>query len=175
MTQFVVAVMALPNRKSFAKQWHARDRVKDYWEAVLTWCNYQHPHDGFRRWELQRTHAFATDYSCWSLKEVMYLLTTHLVGSALSDPISVMHPVWTDWQAPFTDWLTRGSYQMDIWYAGRTETELPSKGTNYQYVKKTLSRRGKVVPGYSHAVLRKTDPRWFTAQMEFGKSIYAGW
>jgi citrate synthase len=34
-------------------------------------------------------------------------------------------------------------------------------------VKKTLSE-GKVVPGYGHAVLRKTDPR-FTAQMEFGK------
>ena len=27
---------------------------------------------------------------------------------------------------------------------------------------------GKVVPGYGHAVLRQTDPR-FTAQMEFGK------
>ena len=34
-------------------------------------------------------------------------------------------------------------------------------------MKKTLSE-GKVVPGYGHAVLRKTDPR-FTAQMEFGK------
>jgi len=34
-------------------------------------------------------------------------------------------------------------------------------------VKKTLAE-GKVVPGYGHAVLRKTDPR-FTAQMEFGK------
>ena len=36
--------------------------------------------------------------------------------------------------------------------------------------KKILSdlNAGKVVPGYGHAVLRKTDPR-FTAQMEFGK------
>jgi citrate synthase len=34
-------------------------------------------------------------------------------------------------------------------------------------VQKTLSA-GKVVPGYGHAVLRKTDPR-FTAQMEFAK------
>lgn len=32
---------------------------------------------------------------------------------------------------------------------------------------KTL-KEGKVVPGYGHAVLRKTDPR-FTAQMEFAK------
>ena len=34
-------------------------------------------------------------------------------------------------------------------------------------MKKTLAE-GKVVPGYGHAVLRKTDPR-FEAQMEFGK------
>jgi citrate synthase len=46
-------------------------------------------------------------------------------------------------------------------------TESPSKEQIADYVKKTLSE-GKVVPGYGHAVLRKTDPR-FTAQMEFGK------
>jgi citrate synthase len=45
--------------------------------------------------------------------------------------------------------------------------ELPSREQIAEYVKKTLSD-GKVVPGYGHAVLRKTDPR-FTAQMEFGK------
>ena len=46
-------------------------------------------------------------------------------------------------------------------------TELPTKEQIGEYVKKTLSE-GKVVPGYGHAVLRKTDPR-FEAQMEFGK------
>jgi len=45
--------------------------------------------------------------------------------------------------------------------------EIPSKQQIEDYVKKTLSE-GKVVPGYGHAVLRKTDPR-FSAQMEFGK------
>jgi citrate synthase len=45
--------------------------------------------------------------------------------------------------------------------------EVPSKQQIEEYVKKTLGE-GKVVPGYGHAVLRKTDPR-FTAQMEFGK------
>jgi citrate synthase len=47
------------------------------------------------------------------------------------------------------------------------KTESPTKEQIGEYVKKTLSQ-GKVVPGYGHAVLRKTDPR-FTAQMEFGK------
>jgi citrate synthase len=46
-------------------------------------------------------------------------------------------------------------------------TDAPSKDQIAEYVRKTLSS-GKVVPGYGHAVLRKTDPR-FTAQMEFGK------
>ena len=45
-------------------------------------------------------------------------------------------------------------------------TESPTKEQIEEYVKKTLAS-GKVVPGYGHAVLRKTDPR-FTAQMEFG-------
>jgi citrate synthase len=49
--------------------------------------------------------------------------------------------------------------------------DLPSKEQIETYVKKTLSE-GKVVPGYGHAVLRKTDPR-FTAQMEFGKKHMA--
>jgi citrate synthase len=44
---------------------------------------------------------------------------------------------------------------------------LPSKEQIEQYVNKTLAE-GKVVPGYGHAVLRKTDPR-FEAQMEFAK------
>lgn len=46
-------------------------------------------------------------------------------------------------------------------------SESPTKEQIAEYVKKTLSE-GKVVPGYGHAVLRKTDPR-FEAQMEFGK------
>ena len=47
------------------------------------------------------------------------------------------------------------------------KTDAPSKEQIKEYVEKTLAE-GKVVPGYGHAVLRKTDPR-FTAQMEFGK------
>jgi len=49
--------------------------------------------------------------------------------------------------------------------------DLPTAEQIETYVKKTLSE-GKVVPGYGHAVLRKTDPR-FTAQMEFGKKHMA--
>jgi citrate synthase len=44
----------------------------------------------------------------------------------------------------------------------------PSKQQIEDYINKTINE-GKVVPGYGHAVLRKTDPR-FTAQMEFAKT-----
>ena len=43
----------------------------------------------------------------------------------------------------------------------------PTESQMEEYVWKTLNR-GKVVPGYGHAVLRQTDPR-FTAQLEFGR------
>ena len=46
--------------------------------------------------------------------------------------------------------------------------EIGSEVTNDQltkYIKDTLSA-GRVVPGYGHAVLRKTDPR-YTCQQEF--------
>jgi citrate synthase len=44
---------------------------------------------------------------------------------------------------------------------------VPTKEQIKEYVLKTMDE-GKVVPGYGHAVLRKTDPR-FLAQMDFAK------
>lgn len=43
--------------------------------------------------------------------------------------------------------------------------ESPSRDALEKFVWKTL-KSGKVVPGYGHAVLRKTDPR-YTCQREF--------
>ena len=45
------------------------------------------------------------------------------------------------------------------------DTEEPNDEQIAEYVKTTLEE-GRVVPGYGHAVLRQTDPR-FTAQQEF--------
>jgi len=45
------------------------------------------------------------------------------------------------------------------------DTDTPTDEQVAEYVKKTLEE-GRVIPGYGHAVLRKTDPR-FTAQEEF--------
>ncbi len=92
---------------------------------------------------------------------------THLVGSALSDPYLSFAAGMNGLAGPL-----HGLANQEVikWiYDMREElgVETPSKEQIEEYVKKTLSE-GKVVPGYGHAVLRKTDPR-FTAQMEFGK------
>ena len=93
--------------------------------------------------------------------------TTHLVGSALSDPFLSFAAGMNGLAGPL-----HGLANQEVikWIFEMRETlgvDLPSKDQISEYVKKTLSE-GKVVPGYGHAVLRKTDPR-FTAQMEFGK------
>ena len=92
---------------------------------------------------------------------------THLVGSALADPYQSFAAGMNGLAGPL-----HGLANQEVvkWiYEMREElgVELPTADQISAYVKKTLSE-GKVVPGYGHAVLRKTDPR-FTAQMEFGK------
>ncbi|MFM7055040.1 MAG: citrate/2-methylcitrate synthase, partial [Bacteroidota bacterium] len=48
---------------------------------------------------------------------------------------------------------------------------VPTKEQISDYIKRTLAD-GRVVPGYGHAVLRKTDPRYI-AQQEFAKANMA--
>lgn len=93
--------------------------------------------------------------------------TTHLVGSALADPYLSYAAGMNGLAGPLhglaNQEVIKWIYEMQI----KLGTESPSQEQIVAYVKETLES-GKVVPGYGHAVLRKTDPR-FTAQMEFGK------
>ena len=93
--------------------------------------------------------------------------TTHLVGSALSDPYLSFAAGMNGLAGPLHGLANQEVIKWILELRLELNTELPSKEQIVDYVKKTLSE-GKVVPGYGHAVLRKTDPR-FTAQMEFGK------
>ena len=93
--------------------------------------------------------------------------TTHLVGSALSDPYLSFAAGLNGLAGPLHGLANQEVIKWIFDMQKEIGTELPSKEQIEEYVKKTLSE-GKVVPGYGHAVLRKTDPR-FTAQMEFGK------
>jgi len=93
--------------------------------------------------------------------------TTHLVGSALSDPFLSFAAGMNGLAGPLHGLANQEVIKWIFEMRTALGVELPSKEQVAEYVKKTLSE-GKVVPGYGHAVLRKTDPR-FTAQMEFGK------
>ena len=93
--------------------------------------------------------------------------TTHLVGSALSDPYLSFAAGMNGLAGPLHGLANQEVIKWILELRKELNTDLPSQEQIVAYVKKTLSE-GKVVPGYGHAVLRKTDPR-FTAQMEFGK------
>ncbi len=93
--------------------------------------------------------------------------TTHLVGSALSDPYLSYAAGMNGLAGPLHGLANQEVIKWIFEMQEKLDTDLPTKEQIAQYVKETLEG-GKVVPGYGHAVLRKTDPR-FTAQMEFGK------
>jgi citrate synthase len=93
--------------------------------------------------------------------------TTHLVGSALSDPYLCLAAGMNGLAGPLHGLANQEVIKWIFELRSELKTETPTKEQIAEYVQKTL-QEGKVVPGYGHAVLRKTDPR-FTAQMEFGK------
>jgi citrate synthase len=93
--------------------------------------------------------------------------TTHLVGSALSDPYLSYAAGMNGLAGPLHGLANQEVIKWIFEMREKLGTECPTNEQIAQYVKDTLAA-GKVVPGYGHAVLRKTDPR-YTAQMEFGK------
>jgi len=92
---------------------------------------------------------------------------THLVGSALSDPYLSFAAGMNGLAGPLHGLANQEVIKWIFEMQEELGTEEPTRDQIAGYVQKTL-KEGKVVPGYGHAVLRKTDPR-FTAQMEFGK------
>ena len=93
--------------------------------------------------------------------------TTHLVGSALSDPYLSYAAGMNGLAGPLHGLANQEVIKWIFEMQESLGTDAPTSEQIANYVQATLSS-GKVVPGYGHAVLRKTDPR-FTAQMEFGK------
>lgn len=89
---------------------------------------------------------------------------THLVGSALSDPYLSYAAGMTGLAGP----LHGLANQEVLRWIVDVKSQLgdsPTKEELTDFVWATL-KGGKVVPGYGHAVLRKTDPR-YTCQREF--------
>ncbi|RMX57500.1 hypothetical protein pdam_00005771 [Pocillopora damicornis] len=90
--------------------------------------------------------------------------TTHLVGSALSDPYLCLAAGMNGLAGPLHGLANQ---EVLIWTTNMLKDvgDNPSTEKVREYVWNTLSG-GQVVPGFGHAVLRKTDPR-YTAQREF--------
>jgi citrate synthase len=93
--------------------------------------------------------------------------TTHLVGSALSDAYLSYSAGMNGLAGPLHGLANQEVVKWILAMQKSIGSETPTAEQITAYVQKTLAD-GKVVPGYGHAVLRKTDPR-FTAQQEFAK------
>ncbi|KAM8707644.1 hypothetical protein ACLKA7_014730 [Drosophila subpalustris] len=90
--------------------------------------------------------------------------TTHLVGSALSDPYLSFAAGLNGLAGPLHGLANQ---EVLVWLSKlqKEAGKNPSEKQLQDYIWKTL-KSGQVVPGYGHAVLRKTDPR-YTCQREF--------
>ena len=136
--------------------------------------------DGMLDWSGNFAHMLG--YEDESFKELMRLYltihadheggnvsahATHLVGSALSDPYLSFAAGMTGLAGPLHGLANQEVIRWIEEMCKELNSEQPTKAQIADYIHKTLVE-GKVVPGYGHAVLRKTDPR-FTAQMEFAK------
>lgn len=92
--------------------------------------------------------------------------TGKLVGSALSDPFLAYGAALNGLAGPLHGLANQ---EVLIWLQrlqGKIGDE-PSDEAIKEYIWSTL-KAGQVIPGYGHAVLRKTDPRYM-AQREFAQ------
>lgn len=90
--------------------------------------------------------------------------TCHLVGSALSDPYLSYAAAMNGLAGPLHGLANQ---EVLVWIQ-KSKKELgdnPSDDQVREFIWKTL-KSGQVLPGYGHAVLRKTDPR-YVVQREF--------
>ena len=91
--------------------------------------------------------------------------TSHLVGSALSDAYLSFSAGMNGLAGPLHGLANQEVVRWLLSMQNDLGGGLPSRDQIAQYVQKTLDS-GNVIPGFGHAVLRKTDPR-YTAQREF--------
>ena len=91
--------------------------------------------------------------------------TAHLVGSALSDAYLSFSAGMNGLAGPLHGLANQEVVRWLLTMQKDLGGGLPSRDKIADYVQDSLNN-GKVIPGFGHAVLRKTDPR-YTAQREF--------
>ncbi len=97
--------------------------------------------------------------------------TAHLVGSTLSDVYYSYGAAMNALAGPLHGLANQEVIKWIFEMVDDLKTRKPTKEQIENYIKDTLNK-GKVIPGYGHAVLRKPDPRFY-AQMQFSKRYLA--
>jgi citrate synthase len=96
--------------------------------------------------------------------------TTHLVASSLSDIYYAASAGLSGLAGPLHGLANQECLGWLLEVRDKCGECSYDKSALRQFAWDTLNN-GQVIPGYGHAVLRKTDPR-FTAQLEFGKKYF---
>jgi citrate synthase len=91
--------------------------------------------------------------------------TTHLVGTALSNPYYSFAAGMNGLAGPLHGMANQEVMNWLEHLIKDIGTDRPSKAQIKEYAENTI-KQGRVIPGYGHAVLRKTDPR-FSEQLDF--------
>jgi citrate synthase len=93
--------------------------------------------------------------------------TGHLVASSLSDIYLSISAMINGLAGPLHGLANQEVLRWLQEFETRMDGQMPSEDEMRQFVWDTLNS-GQVIPGYGHAVLRKTDPR-YTIQREFSQ------
>ncbi len=91
--------------------------------------------------------------------------TTHLVATALSDAYYSFSAGMNGLAGPLHGLANQEVLRWIQGVMAKMDGRIPSEDEMKKFLWDTLNS-GQVIPGYGHAVLRKTDPR-YTSQMEF--------
>ncbi|KAK9869620.1 hypothetical protein WA026_003368 [Henosepilachna vigintioctopunctata] len=187
MSQLSAAITVLNSESKFAKAYASGVHKSKYWEyayedsmdliaklpviAATIYRNSFRDGSGIGAIDTSKdwSHNFATmlgydDPEFIELLRLYLQFILHLVGSALSDPYLSFAAGMNGLAGPLHGLANQ---EVLIWIQKLRE-QVGDKYTEEQlkeFIWKTL-KSGQVVPGYGHAVLRKTDPR-YTCQREF--------
>jgi citrate synthase len=95
--------------------------------------------------------------------------TAHLTGSTLASPFGAFAAGMHSLSGPLHGMATQNALDWlnSMLKEAKAKNTVANKDFITSYINNTIANK-QVVPGYGHAVLRKTDPR-FTAQMDFAK------
>ena len=93
--------------------------------------------------------------------------TSHITGSTLASPYASFSAGMCSLSGPLHGLAAQTSLDWIIDLLKEHNNQIPNNEQIEKYIIKCMDL-GQVIPGYGHAVLRKTDPR-FSVQMEFAK------